>query len=566
MSEDFFEGRKIDLQSLYRLEGAMAQFQNLLLEYWFDRREQLTSEHSKVNEELEHMLDTLERCYLNEHKDEQKAAFNGLLETLLTIEPRRQLARRLYRWLEEVARQRQEAIILHLPKWRESFDVLRGGIADDLARLNVVRLRDHTIPATDLLDIRRLFHPGAFQRLLFEARQDFKKAGECFLLEQYQAAIMLACRATEKVAKEYYHRLTQRDDDSEQTLGTIPNQLEEPGASELRLEIISDLRRVTPIRNQFMHADSRIGSLTSENAKQLLNEMIDLCSKIIEDLRQCHLNLSVTVRDPADFDQVVSAWIAGRQGEGVGRWTVFPDGASEGSFDFRDVQFRIGGVAEDFGQVPAQMGECISRRLARYLGVEPEYDEFIELADKKRRNTIVVRSETPAESLEGIWEIGFEELSRKPKDFLKWACRLLDLIADNKLRPNDPCLLRRFPDGSKPKYNVYMQKASARTKVCCYDRARILIIQTTISLSSEQYEGEYEYVAEINPKAGIWKIDAVPGSHKPDLSPIYRELKDVYECTGGFNYIHGKRGGKVPSVSELEQIINSTEKERGKLK
>lgn len=566
MSEDFFEGRKVDLQSLYRLEGAIARFQDLLLECWFEEREQLTSERSKVKEELDRLLDTFERCRLNEHRDKQKAAFNGLLELLLTIEPRRPLARRLYRWLEEAARQRQDAAISPLPKWRESFDVLKGGIADEFARLNVICLRDHTIPATDLLDIRRLFHPDAFQRLPFEARQDFKKAGECFLLEQYQAAIMLACRATEKVAKEYYHRITQRDDDSEQTLGTIPSQLEVPGASELRLEIISGLRGVTPIRNQYMHADSRTGSLTSENAKQFLDEMTDLCSKMINDLRQCRLNLSVTVYDPADFDQVVSAWIAGRRVEGVGRWTVFRDDASEASFDFRDVQFRIGGVAEDFGQLPGEIGECISRRLARYLSVESEYDEFIKLADKKRRNNLVVRSETPAETLEGIWEIALEELSLKPKDFLKWACDLLDLIADNKLHPNDHCLLRRFPDDNKSKYNAYMQKANARTKVCSYDRARILIIQTAIPLPSEQYEGEYEYVAEINPKAGVWKIYAVPGSHKSDLSPIYRKLKDVYECTGGFIYIHGKQGGKVPSVSELEDIIKSVEKERGNLK
>ncbi|MGI0016842.1 MAG: hypothetical protein ACREBU_25760, partial [Nitrososphaera sp.] len=343
----------------------------------------------------------------------------GLFDLIDSAPSRSSQARQLYHWLERAAKKRKDAASALPASCHEVFDNLGACLDEELSNLKVIRLREPKIendstqsssaedstPASaedsmpalpdfslaDFEDVRRIFLDD-FELLPEEAQRDFAEAGRCFAFEQYKAAVMIAMRATEKMVREYFHRLTQQPEnvpleDIKSRLELMKDDLRQVGSHNI-LDVINQLGNFATIRNRYMHADEKVGKLDYKDAVTDFSRALELCRILIDDIRRRRLLLAVAVHKKIDFDQALALWIIQEKGGGIGRWNFYDDEkATELQLNLRDRDLQIGGAGRDFGRAP---DKSISHRVAVRFNAESDYAVLIKFSEETRGGGLVV--------------------------------------------------------------------------------------------------------------------------------------------------------------------------------
>ncbi|MGH8590758.1 MAG: hypothetical protein ACREXX_15950 [Gammaproteobacteria bacterium] len=362
MSEEFYQKRKYDLASIYKLEGELCRLHECL-QAW-------AASPTSDTEDLENRTAPL-----------------GKLVQRLGLKKATQRVEDLEKQLADKAVPSEE--------WHRETERLRFQVEDNLADLDVVRLYWEAIHRDTCLQMSRMFYAGVYDLLPIEARLDFEEAGRCFLYEQHRAAVILAFRGAEKMTKEYYYRVTGNSEEKQTFEGMMRILIETnnngrliPPVDRTILDKIFDLKQS---RNAYMHSGSMPGADDPFEMAGYILDSAKVCSRLIRDLRARNKLVAVAIAEPIDFDQALALWLLDNEGGGIGRRFFFKTLRQEEELDMRDVQYKIGGVADwlnrnalHFKKSSEGAPDCIADRMKMHLKLGEAYAPLVEFAKRWR--------------------------------------------------------------------------------------------------------------------------------------------------------------------------------------
>lgn len=567
MSEQFVRDRRIDLKSLYRLKESIEAVRFHLLEDWFEPR---VANNGPVDDKIADLINKLKVCRLEDEKLE-KEQLDLLVKLLEGTNPQRPRARNFCRKVEEIARRRKEKASDIPIGWQQTFDALITEIERELDGLKVIRLTWDAISYEDLVNVEQLFDERVFELLPFEACQDFREAGRCFLFEQYKAAVMLSFRAAERVTKEYYHRITGNKEEK-QTFESMLKVLEKWGTQPVDQTILDWIRKTKDDRNDFMHSTSRNEELHPFTMKNYVYRASGLCSVLIEDLRNRKKLLAVAIGEPVNLDQALALWMLEKKGGGIGRKIPF-DESTEKTAELReallDCQYKIGGNEGDFKWQADEFPDCIAYRISQRLNLGAQKELFAPLIDFAGRLCqrtpwfSVAESLEPSETLEEIDESLRERFRKSSEKYLSHASRLFDVIWSGNLRPCDPHLAKSLPnefDTLVTQVKQRLERRAEKRDETEYDGKKCLLIETNAPKPDDEYKRlGFPYVIIRDAVSSSIRVNFF-GSGKSNLKALYLEANGRRY---NFQYAENQLVSKEPlpdlTLEKIKEIVEAAE-------
>lgn len=548
MSEEFVHNRKYDLVSLYKLEGELSRLHECF-QAW-------SASPTAGTQDLENKTgrvgELVQRCGLEKAALRAESLGKQLTDTSTTSE-----------------------------EWVKESEGLRFKVEDELTDLWVIRLKYEAIELKKCLQVAGLFHTGVYDLLPFESKLDFQEAGRCFLYEQHRAAVILAFRAAEKMTKEYYYRLTGNDEER-QTFGSIWNTLKDANKHgrihpKIDQTILNHIFNIKEPRNAYVHSGSDLGRpYDPVRMANYIQDAAHLCSRLTQDLRERNKLFAVAIEEPIDFDQALALWLLKREGDGIGRSFYFKTLRDEEQLDMRDVQYKIGGVADwlnrnaiHFKKSSEGFPDCIAHRMNMHLNAKEAYAPLVEFAKcwrQKNDAAPLFGSESPEETLEEVHESLRLRHRGSPEKYLSEIWKLFDAILEGGLKPSDPHLAKSLPSDFSSlvaQARQRLESTAEERRETEYNGQRCLLIETRLPRSDDEY-GTLGFPYVIVRDASSFHIRVLFfGSGNSNLKPILVQAGgDAHKFRHAQNQLLSKEPLPGLSLDKMKEIVEIAERAR----